>query len=188
MNILHLKYAVEVERTRSITGAATNLFMSQPNLSRAIKELEESLGITLFKRTSKGIVTTPQGEEFLFRAKEILAKLDDLEAVYRKAEPELQSFNISTPRACYITRAFTRLVNSLDTEKEMDLNYQETNSDRSINNILQSNYNLGIIRYQTAFESYFLKMILGNVSQYPFKSLLKGDDPGEPSVKMGPRK
>ena len=159
MNILHLKYAVEVERTRSITGAATNLFMSQPNLSRAIKELEESLGITIFKRTSKGIVTTSQGEEFLFQAKDILSKLDELEAAYQKEEQERQSFNISTPRACYITRAFTRLVNSLDTTKEMDLNYKETNSYRAINNILQSNYNLGIIRYQTSFESYFLKMM-----------------------------
>ncbi len=159
MNILHLKYAVEVDRTRSITGAATNLFMSQPNLSRAIKELEENLGITIFKRTSKGIVTTPQGEEFLLRAKDILSKLDDLEAIYQKCTSSQQIFNISTPRACYITSAFTRLVNSLDTSKEMDLNYKETNSYRAINNILQSNYNLGIIRYQTAFESYFLKMM-----------------------------
>ncbi len=159
LNILHLKYALEVERTRSITGAAANLFMSQPNLSRAIKELEESLGITVFKRTSKGIVTTEQGEEFLLRAKKILQGLDELEASFQKPMPERQSFNISTPRACYITRAFTDLVNSMDTEKEMDLNYKETNSYRAINNILQSNYNLGIIRYQTAFESYFLKMM-----------------------------
>ncbi len=159
MNILHLKYAVEVERTRSITGAATNLYMSQPNLSRAIKELEESLGITIFKRTSKGIVTTTQGEEFLFQAKNILRQLDEMEEKYKKDFPEHQSFNISTPRACYITTAFTSLVNSLDRDREMDLNYKETNSLRAITNILQSNYNLGIIRYQTAFESYFLKMM-----------------------------
>lgn len=159
MNILHLKYAVEVERTRSITGAATNLFMSQPNLSRAIKELEESLGIAIFKRTSKGIVTTTQGEEFLFQAKNILRQIDEIEEKYKKDLPEHQSFNVSTPRACYITRAFTSLVNSLDHTREMDLNYKETNSLRAITNILQSNYNLGIIRYQTAFESYFLRMM-----------------------------
>lgn len=159
MNILHLKYAVEVERTRSITGAAANLFMSQPNLSRAIKELEESLGITIFKRTSKGIVTTTQGEEFLFQAKNILRQIDEMEEQYKKDIPENQSFNISTPRACYITRAFTSLVNMLDKTREIDLNYKETNSLRAITNILQSNYNLGIIRYQTIFESYFLKMM-----------------------------
>ena len=48
MNILHLKYAVEVAKTKSISKAAENLYMGQPNLSRAIKELEESLGITIF--------------------------------------------------------------------------------------------------------------------------------------------
>lgn len=74
MNILHLKYAVEVEKTRSISKAAENLFMGQPNLSRAVKELEESLGITIFKRTSKGILITPQGEEFLQHAKKFSAK------------------------------------------------------------------------------------------------------------------
>ena len=52
MNIAHLKYAVEVEKTASITKAAENLFMGQPNLSRGIKELEETLGVKIFKRTA----------------------------------------------------------------------------------------------------------------------------------------
>lgn len=82
MNILHWKYAIEVERTRSINRAAENLFMGQPNLSRAIKELEESLGITIFKRTSKGMSPTPQGEEFLQHAKKILSQIDEVEALY----------------------------------------------------------------------------------------------------------
>ena len=72
MNLMHLKYAVEVEKTRSISKAAENLFMSQPNLSRAIKELEETLGITIFKRTSKGMSLTPQGEEFMQYARKII--------------------------------------------------------------------------------------------------------------------
>ena len=58
MNTQHLKYAVEVERTGSITQAADNLYMAQPNLSKAIKELEDTLGISIFRRTSKGVVPT----------------------------------------------------------------------------------------------------------------------------------
>ena len=69
MNIVHLKYAVEIARTKSISKAAENLYMAQPNLSRAVKELEEILGITIFKRTSKGITVTPEGVEFLRYAK-----------------------------------------------------------------------------------------------------------------------
>ena len=56
MNTLYLKYAVEVESTGSISRAADNLFMAQPNLSKAIKELEAELGIAIFERTSKGVV------------------------------------------------------------------------------------------------------------------------------------
>ena len=58
MNTLHFKYAVEVEQTRSITQAAENLYMAQPNLSKAIKELEDSLGIIIFERNSKGVTPT----------------------------------------------------------------------------------------------------------------------------------
>ena len=64
MNLLHLKYAIEVEKTSSITKAAENLYMGQPNLSKSIKELEDTLGIELFKRTSRGVVPTDKGQEF----------------------------------------------------------------------------------------------------------------------------
>ena len=55
MNILHMKYAVEVARAGSINKAAETLIIAQPNLSRAIKELESDLGITIFDRSAKGM-------------------------------------------------------------------------------------------------------------------------------------
>jgi DNA-binding transcriptional LysR family regulator len=61
MNTLFFKYAIEIERTRSITKAAENLFMAQPNLSKAIKEMEETLGFSIFERNSKGIMPTQKG-------------------------------------------------------------------------------------------------------------------------------
>ena len=62
MNLVHLKYAVEVAETGSINKASEKLYVSQPNLSRAIKELEASLGVTIFDRSAKGMVLTPEGE------------------------------------------------------------------------------------------------------------------------------
>ena len=70
MNTLYFKYAVEVEKTHSITKAASNLYMAQPNLSKAIKELEDTLEINIFERTSKGVFPTAKGKEFLEYAKE----------------------------------------------------------------------------------------------------------------------
>ena len=63
--------------------------MSQPNLSRAIKDLEAELGITIFKRTAKGVTPTPRGQEFLIYAQSIVAQLDELESSTVPAPPRL---------------------------------------------------------------------------------------------------
>ena len=69
MNILHMKYAVEVAKSGSINKASDVLMTAQPNLSRSIKELEADLGINIFSRTSKGMSLTHEGEEFINYAK-----------------------------------------------------------------------------------------------------------------------
>ena len=82
MNILHIKYAVEVARLGSLNKAAETLLIAQPNISRSIKELEGDLGITIFNRSAKGMVLTPEGEEFIGFAKNILKQIDDVEKLY----------------------------------------------------------------------------------------------------------
>ncbi len=159
MNIMHLKYAVEVAKTGSITRAAENLFMGQPNLSKAIRELEENLGVTLFKRTSKGIVPTEKGEEFLVYAKRILAQIDELESIYNSHPSEKQTFSISIPRGSYMAYGFTNFIGRLDRDKEIEIYYKETNSVEAISNIVQSNYNLAIIRFRDVFEPYFTRLL-----------------------------
>ena len=98
MNLQHLKYAVEVEKTGSITQAAENLYMGQPNLSKAIKELEGTLGVILFKRTSKGVLPTAQGKEFLRYAKSILDQVERMEALSFRRGGEAVFFCGGTPR------------------------------------------------------------------------------------------
>ena len=159
MNILHLKYAVEVANTGSISKAAENLYMNQPNLSRAIKELEDSLGIMIFERTAKGMLVTPDGEEFLGYAKKILKQIDEVEAIYTKGRVDKQRFSISVPRASYISNAFAQFVKKVGKEKPFEIFYKETNSMRAINNILHADYKLGIIRYASGYDKYFKKML-----------------------------
>lgn len=159
MNILHLKYAVEVAAAGSISKAAENLYMNQPNLSRAVKELEDSLGITIFDRTTKGMSVTHDGEVFLGYAKKILKQIDDVEAIYTKGKSDKQRFSISVPRASYISDAFSRFVRKVGKENPFELFYKETNSMRAINNILHSDYKLGIIRYASTYDKYFKSML-----------------------------
>ena len=64
MNLQQLRYATEIEKTGSITKAAKNLYMGQPNLSKSIKELEQELGVTIFERTTKGVNLPAWGWSF----------------------------------------------------------------------------------------------------------------------------
>lgn len=89
MNLSHIKYIVEIEKTGSITKAASNLFMGQPNLSKAVRELETEIGTEIFRRTSKGVEPTAEGRKFIAKAKDVLSSVAELEELYRtKSEPE----------------------------------------------------------------------------------------------------
>jgi DNA-binding transcriptional LysR family regulator len=157
MNTLHLKYALEVERTCSITQAAENLFMGQPNLSKAIKELEDTLSFSIFERTSKGVMPTRKGMKFLKYARNVLLQIEKMEALSDdSASTDAQNFSISIPRGSYIASAFTSFVSELDQSKGINVNMQETNSMQAITNITDGQFNLGIIRYQVCYENYFL--------------------------------
>lgn len=159
MNITYLRYAVEVARVGSINRAAETLYMAQPNLSRAIRDLEEDLGITLFSRTSKGMVPTPNGERFLAYARRILSQIAEVETMFREGNVEKERFSISVPRTSYISQAFLQFSRRVHADRRTELFYKETNSLRAINNILQSDYNLGIIRYAAQHERYFADML-----------------------------
>ena len=113
MNILHMKYAVEVAKAGTLSKASETLLIAQPNISRSIKELEADLGITIFERTSKGMIMTPEGETFINYAKGILSQIDEVERLYKEASPHKQKFSISVPRACYISDAFADFSKSI---------------------------------------------------------------------------
>lgn len=160
MNLMSLRYVVEIDRTRSISKAAENLYMSQPNLSRAIKDLEQLLHITVFKRTNKGIEVTAEGEEFIQYAKKILADVEFVEKRYQNKEKIEEKFSILGPRASYIGYAFLMFTKHLNQSKTMEITYKETNSLKAINKVLQGEYRLGIIRYRSSFEKYYQEMFL----------------------------
>ena len=72
MTLLQLKYVVTIAEAGTISGAARKLYIAQPSLTAAVKELETELGITLFKRTNKGVLLSPEGQEFLGYARQVM--------------------------------------------------------------------------------------------------------------------
>ena len=159
MNTQFFKYAIEVEQTHSITKAAENLFMAQPNLSKAIKEVEESIGFPIFERTTKGVIPTAKGKEFLKYAHNIILQLDKMESIGTEESKDVLSFRISIPRSSYIAHGFTEFVAELEESKGIDIHVQETNSMQTIVNIVEGHANLGIIRYQSIYEQYFMDFL-----------------------------
>ena len=85
INTIYLNYALEIERAGSITQAAQNLYMAQPNLSKAIKELEREVGFPIFKRTATGVKPTEEGSEFLYYARNISNQLNAVSRISQRA-------------------------------------------------------------------------------------------------------
>ncbi len=183
MNILHVKYAVEVAKAGSLNKASETLFVAVPNLSRSIKELEADIGVSLFERSAKGVTLTPEGEEFLGYAKDLLKQMDQLENLYKGGVTQKkQKFSISVPRACYISEAFTEFSKRL-TKEPAEIFYKETNSQRTINNLLNHDYRLGIIRYAENYDRFFKSMLEEKglnyemVTEFTYRLIMSASNP-----------
>ena len=159
MNLLHMKYAVEIAETNSINKAADKLYVGQSALSRAIKELEASLGVTLFERSAKGMFLTADGEIFIRHAKNVLAQIDEIEDMFSGGTISKKHFSVSVPRASYIAEAFAEFSKVIDKDMQAEILYKETNSMRAVKNILQEDYKLGIIRYAENYDKYYKTMM-----------------------------
>lgn len=157
MNILHMKYAVEVAKLGSLNKAAEVLLIAQPNISRSIKELEADLGISIFNRSAKGMELTPEGEKFIGYAQSILRQIDEVEMIYKQNSPKKQKFSISVPRTCYISDAFAEFSKSLD-DGPVEAFYKETDSQQTINQVLNRDCRLGIVRYAEHYDKHFKTM------------------------------
>ena len=182
MNLLHMKYALEVAKSGSINKAAEVLMVAAPNVSRSIKELETDFGITIFERTQNGTKLTPEGEEFINYAKGVLRQIDEIERFYKTGAPKKQKFSISVPRACYISEAFALFSKSLSKEAA-EVFYKETNSQRTIHNMTEHDYKLGIIRYAENYDKYFKSMLEEKgfqyelVTEFPYSLIMSADNP-----------
>ena len=177
-----MKYAVEVAKVGSLNKASETLLVATPNISRSIKELEADIGISIFDRTAKGMELTPEGEEFINYAKGILSQIDEVENLYKKGTSKKQKFSISVPRACYISEAFSEFSKSLSDEPA-EIFYKETNSQRTINNILNHDYKLGIIRYAENYDKYFKSMLdekgltYEMITEFSYSLIMSADSP-----------
>ena len=184
MNTLHLKYAVEVERAGSITKAADRLYMNQPHLSKTIHELEETLGVAIFKRTPKGMVPTKKGIEFLAAARNILAEIEVMERIMSDGgDAPKVSLHAAVPRASYVSYAFTEFMKTVPADRELDVDYRETNSASVIEYVTSGECGIGIVRCRADYSNYFEDMFREKslrfelVREFEYLALMSNEHP-----------
>lgn len=159
MNLTHLKYAVTIAKTNSINKAADELFVGAPAMSRAIKELELDLGVTLFERSAKGMFLTSDGKLFVEYASKVLKEVDDIENIFKTSSDKSSKFSIYAPRATYINDAFKNFSLKVTSDSNAELLYKEADADTIINKVLKEDGGLGIIRYSQVDETYYKSLV-----------------------------
>ncbi len=159
MNLQYLRYALEISRTGSISKAAENLSVAQPNLSRAVKELESSLGISIFDRTRTGMMVTPEGEKLLSTGARILREVDEMETMFDGEEAPRETVTVTAPHAAYLAHAFARFCSELPADGRFDLVFTEGGHTEAIGALARGESRLGIIRYPAHFEAYYAEQL-----------------------------
>ncbi len=175
MDLQQLRQVQEVARCGSISRAAKNLYMSQPNLSKSIRELEEEIGVPLFHRTVQGMEITLSGEQFLQYARNILTQMDKLTSLYQSRKASDLNLSVCVPRASYIAQAFNRWAGQKAVGR-FHLLYQETNTAAVLGAVSSEEAQVGIIRYDVAYQEYYEGLMLArglsNASLWEYNMLL----------------
>ena len=176
MNIMQLRYALEIEQAGGITKAANNLFMGQPNLSKALRDLEEEVGYGIFKRMARGMVPTQNGRVFLVLARRVIDRMNDLEALTSPSHVDPLSFYISAPHSAYITKAFTQWLTALNHDASVEVGFKRTGMYETVQNVFEGESNIGIIRFPCLPEMSEAPLLRGKGLEYQtlweFDSLL----------------
>ncbi|MGN0593592.1 MAG: LysR family transcriptional regulator, partial [Hominimerdicola sp.] len=125
MTLQQMKYVIEIVRCGSITEAAKRLFISQPSLSNAVKDIEKETGIEIFKRTVRGITLTTEGTEFLSYARQVVEQAELMEQRYLNKKPSKQLCSVSTQHYAFAVNAFVNVISQLDSD-EYEFTLRET--------------------------------------------------------------
>lgn len=144
MTLNQLKYAITVANAKSLNEAARILFISQPSLSTAIKELEEEIGIELFRRTNRGISLTPEGEEFIGYARQVTEQYQLLESKYIEKAESKKKFSVSMQHYTFAVKAFVEMVKHFGMD-EYEFAVHETKTYEVIEDVKNFKSEIGIL-------------------------------------------
>ena len=154
MNTQHLQFMMEIERTRSISQAAENLYTSQPNLSRILHDVEQSLGFTVFERTSRGVRPTDRGVQYLQHVKNILRETEAIESLGKNHLSE-ERFSICIPRSAQMLEITADYLSSAPSGTPLNATVRECHPRQAFKLLSDGDADLAVIRFRAEYRSYF---------------------------------
>lgn len=172
MTLQQLKYIIEIVNCGSITMAAQRLYIAQPSLSKAVVDLEQEMGITIFYRSNRGVILSEEGTKFLSYARQVVEQAELLENTYKHGEPIKRVFAVSAQHYAFAVNAFVSLVKEYGREK-YEFSLRECRTNDIIEDVRTQRSELGII-FLSNFNREVLLHILKNndlefVSQFTAK-------------------
>ena len=144
MRIQQLQYLEKIVESGSINEAAKALFLSQPSLSNAIKELEQEMDLQLLVRQKSGVSLTNEGREFMIYARQILDQVKLMEAKYKQHTIRKQAFSVSAQHYAFVVHAFVDLIKQVDAE-EYQFTLRETETQNILEDVMSFKSSLGIL-------------------------------------------
>ncbi|GFZ86863.1 LysR family transcriptional regulator [Paenibacillus marchantiophytorum] len=165
MTLQQLKYILTIVNCGSISEAAKQLFISQPSLSSAVKEMEQEIGIEIFLRSSKGIALSNEGAEFLSYARQVVEQAELLEQRYMNKKPSKKLCSISTQHYAFSVQAFVSLLKDLNTN-EYECTLRETRTHEIIEDVRNMRSELGILYLNDFNQKVIQKMLKENDLQF----------------------
>ena len=165
MTLQQLKYVIEVVNCGSISEGAKRLFISQPSLSNAIKELEKELGIDIFNRTSRGITLSADGMEFLGYARQVVEQANLLEERYTSKKQIKRLCSISTQHYAFAVTAFVEMISQIDND-EYEFTLRETRTNEIIEDVKNLRSEVGVLYINDFNKKVILKLLKENQLEF----------------------
>lgn len=165
MTLLQLKYIVTIAESGSLNEAAKRLYIAQPSLTSAVKDLESELGITIFSRTNKGVLLTAEGEEFLGYARQVMEQTHLIEERYLGTGQGKHQFCVSTQHYSFAVEAFVELLTQYGGE-EYDFRIRETQTYELIEDVAKLRSEVGVLYLNRFNETILRKTLRENSLQF----------------------
>ena len=162
MTLTQLHYVITIAETKSFNKAAEKLYVSQPSLTSAIKELEKELGISIFYRNGRGAVLTNDGTEFLLYAKQIYGQYESVLEKYGKGGSYKKKFGVSTQHYSFAVKAFVDMAREFDMSK-YEFAIRETRTGEVISDVNTMKSEIGVL-YLCDFNRKSMTKLLKNAN------------------------